>query len=144
MQFGCNFPYTPQAICGAELSEGPVCVSKLGVTTVYHQGTLWPSHVGAFACVVPSVPEDYGIIICIDLFLLMVWVYSPKFFCAFLEVLTDVVTALVDTALRVSEYCAITKIPATGPGPPHNQESFTHIDCYIYYIISVVKFVSER
>ena len=44
---------------------------KLDVMDAYHRGTLKPSQVGAFAYVVPSVPDEDGILICIDLVLPM-------------------------------------------------------------------------
>ena len=53
------------------IRRGRVRVSKLDVTDAYHRGTLKPSQVGAFAYVVPSVPEDDAILICIDLVLPM-------------------------------------------------------------------------
>ena len=64
---------------------------------VHHYSTHCPSEVGAFTYVIPSAPYDNNIIICIDLVLLMGWVDPPKFFCALLETLTDVVNTLVDT-----------------------------------------------
>ena len=68
----------------ADLVEGPVRVSKIGVKDAYHCGTLRMSQVGAFAYAVPLAPDDDGIIICVYLVLPMGWVDSPKFFCAFL------------------------------------------------------------
>ena len=94
-------------------------MSKLDVTDAYHRGTLEPSQVGAFAYVVPSVPEDDAILICIDLVLPMGWVDSPKFFCAFSETFTDVANALVDADLPVPVYGAISALPATESPPPH-------------------------
>ena len=68
----------------------------------------------------------------------MGWVDSPKFFCAFSEMLMDVENDLVNTDLPVPSYGAISKIPATRPTPPHTPESLTHINCYIDAVISVV------
>ena len=73
---------------------------------------------GAFAYVVPSVPEEDAILICIDLVLPMGWVESPKFFCAFSETLTDVANTLVDTDLPVPAYGEISALLATEPPPP--------------------------
>ena len=95
MQFGKAFPHILQAIWEADPAEGPVRVSKLDVTDAYHCGTFKPSQVGAFAYVVPLVPHDDVILICIDLVLPMGWVDSSKFFCAFSETLTDVANDLV-------------------------------------------------
>ena len=58
-------------------------MSKLDVTDAYHRIPLKPSQVGAFAYVVPLVPDKDVILICINLVLPMGWVDSPKFFCAF-------------------------------------------------------------
>ena len=144
MQFGRAFPHILQAIWEADPAEGLVRVSKLDVTDAYHRGTLKPSQVGAFAYVVPSVPEDDAILICIDLVLPMGWVDSPKFFCAFSETLTDVANALVDADLPVPAYGAISALPATEPGPPHTSASLTHIDCYMDDVIAVAQGGAER
>ena len=72
----------------------------------------------------------------------MVWVESPKFFCAFSETLTDVAITLVDTELPVPSYGATYKIPATGPPsplPPHTNESLNHINCYMDDVIYLVQ-----
>ena len=74
----------------------------------------------------------------------MGWLDSPKFFCAFSEMLTDVANALVDTDLPVPAYGAISALSATDPGPPHTPDSLTHIDCYMYDVISVVQRGAER
>ena len=101
MQFRRALPRILQVIWEADPAEGPVRVSKLDVTDAYHRGTLKPSQVGAFAYIVPSLPDDDAILICINLLLPMGWVDSPKFFCAFSETLTDVANALVDADLPV-------------------------------------------
>ena len=80
MQFGRDSPHIFQAIWVADPKEGPVQVSKLDVTDAYHRVILHPSQVGAFSCVVPSVPDNDVIILCIDLVVPMGWVDSPKFF----------------------------------------------------------------
>ena len=63
----------------------------------------------------------------------------PKFSARFFETLTDVANALVNSEFPVLSYGAISEIPSTGPGPPHNPESLTHIDCYMDDVISVVQ-----
>ena len=94
--------------------------------------------------VIPSAPGDKGRVICINLVLPMGWVVSPKFFCAYLETLTDIENTLVDTDLPVPSYGTISDIPATGPGPPHTPESLTDIDCYMDDFISAVQGVPDR
>ena len=119
LQFGRAFPRILQAVWEADPVQGLVWVSKLGFIDVYHRSTVKPAQVGAFAYAIPSALGDEGKIICIDLVLSMGWVDSPKFFCAFLEMLTDVANALVDTDLPVPSYGAISDIPETSPGLPH-------------------------
>ena len=85
MQFGRAFLRILQAIWEADTEKGPVRVSKLDVADAYHRGILKPSQVGAFAYVVPSVPEGDDILICIDLVLPMGWVNSPKVFLRLLR-----------------------------------------------------------
>ena len=114
-------------------------MSKLDVTDVYHRGTIKLLQVGAFVYVIPSAPEDEGHITCIDLVLTIGWADSPEFLCAFSKILIDVANALVDTDLLVPSYCAISEIPATGPGPRHTLESLTHIYFYIDDFISEVQ-----
>ena len=92
----------------------------------YHQGTLLPSQLGAFAYIIPSVAVYYCILICTYMVLLMVWMDSPKFLCAFSDMLTDVVNTLVHTLLTVPGCSDIAKIPDTVQGPPHNLDSLTH------------------
>ena len=45
----------------------------------------------------------------------------------------------MDTDLPVPSYGAIFKILATGPPPPHTDESLTHICCYMDDVISEVQ-----
>ena len=96
-------------------------MSKLDVTEVYHRGTLQPSQVGTFAYVVPSVPGNDITIICINLVLLMGWVDTPKFLCAFSETLTDMANALVDAEPPVPAYGDIYALPAIYTVPPYTQ-----------------------
>ena len=70
--------------------------------------------------------------------LLMGWMDSPKFFCAFLETLTDVANSLVNPYLHVLAYGAISDLPPTGTYPPPTHRRLTHIDWYINDIISTV------
>ena len=93
-------------------------MSKLDVTDAYHHGTLYLSQVGAFAYVVPSVPDDDVILICIDLVLPTGWVDSSKIFLDFSETLTDMANTLVDADLPVPSNGAISALPATDPPPP--------------------------
>ena len=57
----------------------------------------------------------------------------------FSETLTDVSNALVNTDLPVPSYGAISKIPATGPYPPHTPDSLNHIYFYMDDAITAVQ-----
>ena len=76
--------------------------------------------------------------------LLVVWMDSPKFFCAFSETLTNVAIALVDADLPVPAYGVISALPATEPGPPHTPDILTHLDCYMDDVISAVQGGEEQ
>ena len=52
--------------------------------------------------------------------------------------------ALVETDLPALSYGAISKIPATGQGPPHTPESLTHIGFYMDDVISEVQVGADR
>ena len=132
MQFGRAFPRILQAIWEADPEKGPVQVSKLDLTEAYRRGILKPSQVGEIAYVVPSVPDGDVIIICIDLVFPMVWVDSPKFFCAFSETLTDMENALVDADLPMPSYGAISALPTTEPPPPPPHFSKPHPYIMLY------------
>ena len=139
MQFGSASHRILQAIWEADPVQGPVQVSKMDVTDAYHRVTLQPSHVGAFAYIVPAASKDNCVIICINIVLPMGWVNSPKYLCLLLETLTDVANDLVHTSLPVPAYGAILEIPETGPGPHHTIYSLTHIDCYMDDVITEVQ-----
>ena len=81
---------------------------KLDVTYNYHQGNLCPSQVGALAYVIALVAEDNYVIICIEIVLPMVWVDSPKLFCAFTEMLKYMAISLLE---HFSRYLGTTSYP---------------------------------
>ena len=85
LQSGRVFPRILQAFWEADLVQGPVRVSNMDITDAYHRVTVKPSKVGEFVYITPSAPGYEGCIICIDLVILMGWVNSPIFFCAFSE-----------------------------------------------------------
>ena len=139
LQFGRSFPRILQAVWEADPVQDPFWVSNLDVTDAYHRGTIKPFRMGTFAYVIPSAPGVEDRIICINLVLPMGWLDSPNFFCMLLEILIDMANALVDTDLPVPSYAAISKIPSTGPVPPHTPEIVTHTYFYMDDIISLVQ-----
>ena len=79
-----------------------------------------------FAYVVPSVPDNNIILMCIDMVLPMGWVDSSNFFCAFSEMLAGVENALVDADLPVTAYGAISALSTTEPTPPPQHPGKPH------------------
>ena len=71
-------------------------------------------------------------------------VESPKFFCAFLETLTDLANALIHTLILIPEYGDIYKVPKTGTGLSQNLDSLTNIDFYIDYFITSLQGGTEQ
>ena len=120
MQFGRSFPHILQAIWESDPAKFLIRVSKIDVTDAYHHSTLWTSHMGAFAYIIPSAPDKNCIIIFINMVLSMGWVDSPKLFCDFSETLADFTNALVYMDLLILAYGAISKIPSTGPDLPQH------------------------
>ena len=82
MQFGCALPHILQSIWEEDPVKGTVLVYNMDFTDAYDCGTFRMYQVVSFAYVVPSAAADDCVIICIDLVLMMVWVDSPKYFCA--------------------------------------------------------------
>ena len=76
MQFGRTYPCILQAIWETYLSQCSVCVPKIDMMDSKHQVILRTSQVGAFSCIMLSVAEYYGVIVCIELVLLMGYCYS--------------------------------------------------------------------
>ena len=96
---------------------------------------------GAFAYAIPSVLYKYCIIMCVNLVLTMVWVDSPKFFCAFSKTLRYFANNILDTELPAPSYGYIAKIPSNGPDPlPQTCKTLAHIGCFMDNVISAVKF----
>ena len=74
----------------------------------------------------------------------MGWVDSPKFFCDFLETLTNVANYMVNTDLPVPDYGDISNLPSMETDPHHTRRSLTHIDCYMDNKISAVQGGTEQ
>ena len=100
MQFGPCLPRILQQIWEGDPQDGPVYLSKLDISNAFHRCVLGPSNVGAFSYVVPPLPSDNDIYLCVDLFLPMGWVSSSPFFCAASETAADLDNAyLADDCL---------------------------------------------
>ena len=65
-------------------------MSKWDISDAFHRCPLRATHIGAFTYVVPPLPSDTTILLCIDLVLPMGWVNSPDMFCAASETVADI------------------------------------------------------
>ena len=96
MQFGTCLPHLLQNIWEADPENGPVLLSKWDISDGFHRCLLRPADVGAFTYVVPPIPEDPAIYLCVDLVLPMVWVNSPPLFCAAYETAADLANTYLE------------------------------------------------
>ena len=74
----------------------------------------------------------------------MGWFNSPKFFCAFSDILMNMASTIVNILLLITWYDAIFNISNTGPGLSHTLDILTHIYLYINDVILAVQGVPER
>ena len=111
---------------------------KLDVVDTYRQGTLQPSQVGSFTCIVPSSVDYDCIIIYINTELTIGWVDTPNLFCALLKILTEMANTIIKILLLVPWYNATVNIPNTYLVPPHTLDNLTNMYWYMYDVIKVV------
>ena len=95
MQFGSCLPRLLQRIWECDPADGTVLLSKWDISDGFHRCLIRPADVGAFTYVVPPLPGDTAIYLCIDLVLPMGWVNSPPFFCAASETAADLANAYI-------------------------------------------------
>ena len=95
IQFGSCLARLLQKIWEADPADGPVYLSKWDISDAFHRCNLRPSDVGSFAYVVPALPSDPDVLICIDLVLPMGWVNSPDLFCSTSETVADIANQLL-------------------------------------------------
>ena len=89
IQFGSCLAHFLQKRREADPADGPVYLSKWDISDAFHWCNLRPSDVGAFTYVIPALPSDPDILICIDLVLPIGWVNSPDLFCSTSETVID-------------------------------------------------------
>ena len=95
IQFGACLPRFLQKVWEADPAEGPVWLFKWDITNASHRCPLRAAHIGAFTCVVPPLPSDTTILLCIDLVLPMGWVNSPDMFCSASETVADMANGYI-------------------------------------------------
>ena len=69
IQFSACLPEFLQKIWEADPAEGMVWLSKWVISDDFHRCPLQANHIGAFTYVVPPLPSDTAILLCIDLVL---------------------------------------------------------------------------
>ena len=108
-----------QQIWEADPLDGLVYMSKLDINDDFHCCSLRPFDAGAFSYVVPTLPSDKDIYLCVDLVLPMVWVISLPFFCAASETAVD----LANSYMSYHGYSTREYVPTSGfylnVPPPH-------------------------
>ena len=105
MQFGPCLPRILQQIWEADPQDGPVYLSKWDISDAFHHCVLRPANICAFSYVVPPLPPNTAIYLCVDLVLPMGYERSPPFICAASETAADLAnTYLADHRLPTLEY----------------------------------------
>ena len=105
MQFGPCLPRILQQIWEADPQDGPVYLLKCYISDTFRRCVLRPANVGAFPYVVPPLPSDTAIYLCVGLVLPMGWVSSPPFFYATSETVADLAnTYMIDHRSPTPEY----------------------------------------
>ena len=61
----------------------------MDISDVFHRCNLSLSYVGWFIYVVPPLPEDTSILLCINLLLFVGWLNSTDFFCDAAKIVVD-------------------------------------------------------
>ena len=85
----------PSKIWEADPAKGTVWLSKWDISDAFHRCPLRAAHIRAFTYVVPPLPCDTTILLCIDLVLPMGWVSSPDIFCAASETVADMANGYI-------------------------------------------------
>ena len=121
MQFGPCLPRILQHIWEADPQDGHVYLSKWDISNAFYRCFLRPTNVGAFSYVVPPLPSNTDIYLCVGIVLPMVWVGSSPFFCAASETAEYLANAyLTDDRLPTPEYGPTlgSYFTVTPPPPP--------------------------
>ena len=119
MQFSPCLPCILQQIWEADPQDGPVYISKWYISDAFHRCFLRPADVGVFSYVVPPLPYDTDIYLCVDCVLPMGWVSSPPFFCSASKTTADLANAYLSyDCLPTPEYSPTLGSYSTVSPPP--------------------------
>ena len=132
IQFGSCLPRVLQKIWEADPADGPVFLSKWDISDAFHRCNLRPGDVGSFAYVIPALPTDTDVLLCIDLVLPMGWVNSPDLFCSTSETVADIANQLINQPdTPTSSYGPTHNLYHTISSPTASPSRLQHADVYV-------------
>ena len=124
MQFGACLPWFLQKIWEADPFDGPVWLYKWDISDTFHQCLLHLGDIGTFAYVVPSLPTDIYILLCIDLVL--------PLFCASSETVADVANGyMLDPTSAFTIYPPTAGTYSLAPSPTASAARIQCVDIYM-------------
>ena len=103
-------------------------------------GPLRAAHIGAFTYVVPPLPSDTKILLCIDLVLPMGWVNSPDMFCAASETVADMANGyILDPTSAFVIYPPTVNTYSTTPAPTASSARLQCTEVYMDDLLSATQ-----
>ena len=89
MKFGTCLTRLLQKIRESDPADGPIWISKYYIFDTFHRCNLLLSDIGKFTCIMPPLPAEPTVLICIYLVLPMGWVNPPDLLCSALDIVAD-------------------------------------------------------
>ena len=133
-------PQIPSKIWEADPSEGPVWLSKWDISDEFHWCHLQAAHIGAFTYVVPPLPSDTEILLCIDLVLPMGWVNSSDMLCAASETVADMANGyILDPTSAFKIYPSTARKYSTEPAPTASSARLQCTEVYMDDLMSATQ-----
>ena len=124
-------PY-PTKIWEADRIDGPVYLSKWDISDNFHRYNLRPVDVGIFSYIVPPLPGDPHLLLCIDLVLPMGWVNSPDLFCSTSEIVAGLANAYIKDANAYDPtYPPTASLYTTSPSPTSSNKRLQYVNVYM-------------
>ena len=137
IQFGACLPRFLQTIWEVDPAEGNVLLSKWDISYTFHRCPIRAEHIGAFTYVVPPLPSDTTIILCINLVLPMGWVNSPDMFCAASETVADIANGyILDTTSAFLIYPPTANTYTMAPDPTTSSARLQCKEVYMDALLS--------
>ena len=132
MQFGAFLSRIIQQFWYANPADGPVWLSKWDILDTFHQCYLRLCNVDKFTYIMPTLPEDTYLLLCIKLVLPMGWVNSPYFFCsAYKTVIDDTNIYALDPDSTFVVYTPTDGTYKTSNGKTASTKRLQYVDIYM-------------